>query len=72
MGVGSNPTPGSVSFAISKIDMSVSSIYFLYLRFIKKEKSSYISITVRMADRSKGIRLKATKSSVLKLSILVH
>ena len=72
MGVGSNPTPDSVSFTISKINMSVSFTYLLYLRFIKKEKSSYISTTVRMAERSKGIRLKATKSSVLKLSILVH
>ena len=70
--MGSNPTPESFSFAISKIDMSVSFTYFLYLRFINKEKSSYISITVRMADQSKGTRLKATKSSVLKLSILVH
>ena len=72
MVVGSNPTPDSVSFAISKIDMSVSFTYFLYLRFIKKEKSSYISITVRMAEQSKGIRLKAAKSSLLKLSTLVH
>ena len=72
MGVGSNPTPDSVSFAISKIDMSVSFTYFLYLRFPKKEKSSYISIIVRMAEKSKGISLKATKSFVLKLSILVH
>ena len=72
MVVGSNPTPDSVSFAISKIDMSVSFTYFPYLRFIRKEKSREISITVRMAEWSKGIRLKATKSSVLKLSILVH
>ena len=52
MGVGSNLTPDSVSFEISKIHTNVSFAYFPYLRLITKEKSGSISITIRMVEWS--------------------
>ena len=72
MGVGSNPTPDSVRFAISKINMNVSFAYFLYVRLTTKEKSDRISITIRMLKWSKAPGTILRNFSLLKLCILVH
>ena len=72
MRVGSNRTVDSVSIAISIIDMTVRFAYFLYLRLIKKEKSGSISLTVRMAERSKEPDSRLRNLSPLELSVLVH
>ena len=72
MGVGSNPTPDSVSFAISKIHMNVSFAYFPYLRLITKEKSGRINITIRMAEWFKAPDSILRNFALMKLSILVH
>ena len=72
MGVGSNPTPDSVRFAISKINMNVSFAYVLYLRLITKEKSDRISITIRMLKWSKAPFTILRNFSLLKLCILVQ
>ena len=70
--MGSNPTPDSVSFVISKIDMNVSFADFPYLRLITKEKSDRISITIRMLKLSEVPGTILIKFSLLKLCILVH
>ena len=72
MGVGSNPTPDSVSFVISKIDMNVSFADFPYLRLIMKEKSDRISITITMLNWSEAPGTILRNFSLLKLCILVH
>ena len=72
MGVDSNQTPDNVSFGISIIHMTVSFAYFRYLRFIRKEKSGSMSITVRMAEWSKAPDSRLANLPLLKLSILVH
>ena len=72
MGVGSNPTPDSVSFVISKIHMNVDFAYFPYLRLITKEKSGRINITIRMEEWSKARDSILRNFPLLKLSILVH
>ena len=70
MGLGSNPTPDSVSFVISKIYMTVSFAYFPYLRLITKEKSDSISITIRMAEWFKARDSILRNRPLLKLSFL--
>ena len=72
MGVGSNPTPDSVSFAISKIHMNVSFAYFPYLRLITKEKSYRISGTIRMVEWSKALDTILRTLALLRLCVLVH
>ena len=72
MGVGSGPTPDSVSFGISKIHMNVSFAYFPYLRLITKEKSRRISVTVRMVEWSEVPDSILRNCALLKLCILVH
>ena len=54
MGVGSNPTPDSVSFAISEIEITARFAYVLYLRRVESEKLSSMPITVMMAEWSKA------------------
>ena len=72
MGVGSNPTSDSFSFAISKIKMNVSYAYFPYLRLITKEKSGRNSITIRMLKWSEPPYKILRNFALLKLWILVH
>ena len=54
VGMGSNQTPHSVSFAISEIEITARLVYVLYRRSIKREKLFSMSITVRMAEWSKA------------------
>ena len=72
MGVGSNPTPDSVSFAISKIKMDVSFAYFPYLKLITKEKSGRIGITIWMLKCSEAPHTILRNFALLKLRIPVH
>ena len=72
MSVGSNPTPDTVSFAISKIHMNVNFAYFPYLRLITKEKSGRISLTIRMVEWSEAPDSILGNFSLLKLCTLFH
>ena len=70
--MGSDPTADSVSFAISKIKMNVSSAYFPYVRLITKEKSGRIRITIWLRKCSEAPHTILRNFALLKLRILVH
>ena len=72
MGVGSNTTSESFSFAISKINMNISFAYFPYLRLITKEMSGRNSITIRMLKWSEAPYTILRNFALLKLCILGH
>ena len=54
MGIGSNQTPHSVSFAISEIEITARFGNVLYRRGMEREKLGCMSTTVMMAEWSKA------------------